>query len=121
LETPVKALYLGLAASLTFSAAAHADAKNIAVPADVRARYMIVDKGWIGGERTVVTKRVARDGITFTKRLYNCEKNTVRSLGEASSIEALDAATPDTRMSAIAPQSVAYYISLEACKYLKDS
>jgi hypothetical protein len=118
----VKAISFLLATSVLFSTAALADNKRVPVPSDVRAKYMIIDKGWVGADRIVVTKRVAREGTTFTKRRYNCEKNTVTSLGEASSKEALETvAAADGKMVPIAPESVAYYISLEACKYLTES
>ena len=117
----MKAISFLLATSVLFSTAVLADNKRVPVPSDLRARYMIIDKSWLGGDRIVVTKRVAREGTTFTKRRFDCEKNTVMSLGEAASKEALETAAADSRMSPIAPESVAYYISLEACKYLKAS
>ena len=117
----VKAISFLLATSVLFSTAALADNKRVPVPSDLRARYMIIDKCWVGADRIVVTKRVAREGTTFTKRRYNCEKNRVMSLGEASSKEALETAAADGKMIPIAPESVAYYISLEACKYLTES
>jgi hypothetical protein len=118
----VKAVSFGLAASLLLSAAVvHADNKRISIPSDFKAKYFVVDKGWLGGERTIVTKRIAREGTSFTKRVYNCEKGTVKSLGESESLETLADAVADAVMGPIVPESTSYYISLEACKYLRDS
>jgi hypothetical protein len=117
----VKAVSFVLAAGLLVSASVHADTKRLLIPVDSKARYIIVDRGWQGAERIIVTKRVARGEIRFSKRLYNCENNTVKSLGEADSLEALASATAERSMGAIAPESVSYYISLEACRYLRNS
>jgi hypothetical protein len=116
----VKAVSFVLAASVLFSASALAD-KRLSIPVDARAKWVVVDKTWLGGDRIIVTKRVAREGIQYSKRQYNCEKGTVKSLGESDSLEALAEAAPEPKMSLIAPASVSYYISLEACKYLKDA
>jgi hypothetical protein len=116
----VKAVSFVLAASVLFSTSALAD-KRLSIPVDVRAKWIVVDKSWVGGDRIIVTKRVAREGIRYSKRQYDCEQGTVKSLGESSSLDELDEAAGEARMSPIPPESVAYYISLEACKYLKDA
>ena len=110
-----------LAASVLLSASVHAGNRPLSVPADWRAKYFVVDKSWRGGERVIVTKRVARDGTSYSKRLYNCEKNLVRSLGEGDSLKELEAAAPETQMGLITPESISYFISLEACRYLKET
>jgi hypothetical protein len=117
----VKAVSFVLAAaSVLFSASVLAD-KRLSIPVDPRAKWMIIDKTWLGGDRVVVTKRVAREGIRYSKFQYDCEKGMVKSLGESERLDDLADVTSEAKMSLIAPESVPYYISLEACKYLKDA
>ena len=117
----MKAVSFVLAASVLLSTSAHAGNKPLSVPADWRAKYFVVDKSWRGGERVIVMKRVARDGTRYSKHLYNCEKNTVRSLGEGGSLEEMEAVEPETKMGLITPDSISYFISIEACRYLKET
>lgn len=107
---------LPLITGLLVSTSIYAADKQLSVPSDSKAIYFVLEKGGSGAERSIVTKRVGPSGTSFSKRLYNCTDNTVKYLGEGDSLAEMAASKPDPKMGPIVPQSISYYIGLEACK-----
>ena len=99
-----------------FSFAATASPYNIQIPTDPKATYTILEKGNQDKLRTIVTKREGRSGVTYSKRLFNCSSNEVKYLGTGETVEQMENSKPDPKMSLIVGNSIAYYLSIEACK-----
>jgi len=88
----------------------------LSIPSDSKAQYFVLEKSGSGAERTIVTKRVSSSGTGYSKRLYNCADKTVKYLGTGDSLAAMDASNADPNMAPIVADSIAYYVSVEACK-----
>ena len=88
----------------------------LAVPSDPKAEFYVLEKGGNGDERTIVTKRIGSSGTTYSKRLYNCEDNTVKYIGTGDSLDAMARSTADPSMGPIQQGSIAYYVGLQACE-----
>lgn len=89
--------------------------KAFNVPSDSKAQFFVLEKGGSGSKRTIVTKRVSSSGTSYSKRLYNCENNTVKYLGTGDSLAEMTASKADQNMAPIVQSSIAYYVGLEAC------
>ena len=86
------------------------------VPSDPKAAYTILEVGGTWPDRTVITRRDGPSGVSYSKRLYDCENSTVKYLGSGDSLEAMEKSKPDPQMAPIADNSIAYYVGLEICK-----
>jgi hypothetical protein len=86
------------------------------VPSDAKANFYVLEKGGVGNERTIVTKREGPSGVTYSKRLYNCVDHTVKYLGTGESMEAMAVSPADPAMAPIVEGSIAYYVGLQACQ-----
>lgn len=99
-------------------AAANAAAAEIplTVPSDAGAQYFVLEKSGPNPERTIVTRRIGSSGTTYSRRLYNCNDNTVKYLGTGDSIVAMNNSRPDPKMTPIVEGSIAYYVGRYACR-----
>jgi hypothetical protein len=88
----------------------------LSVPSDPNAQIYVLEKGEQGNERTIVTKRVGSSGTSYSKRLYNCQDNTVKYLGSGNSVEAMARSPADAAMGPVQEGSIAYYVGLQACQ-----
>ena len=102
--------------SLIVSASSFAAERPISVPSDSKAHFFVLEKDGKGAERTIVTKRVGPSGTSYSKRFYNCKKNTVKYLGDGDSLAEMASSKADPSMGPIVQGSIAYYVGLEACK-----
>lgn len=93
-----------------------ADGYDLHVPSDPKAEYVVLEKTADGDGRTIVTKRSGGSGVTYSRRLYDCARSTVKYIGTGGSIEAMEASPPDRNMAPIVEGSIAYYVGIEACK-----
>lgn len=86
------------------------------LPSDASADFTIleVSSGW--PERSIVTRRIGKSGTSYSRRLYNCESQTVKYLGSGGSLAEMESSPPDPRMGPIVFESIAYYVGQQACK-----
>lgn len=115
-----RVLLLILAASVlhTFPAMAQEKftPKFMDVPSDSKATYLILDKYEDNHFKIIVTKREGASGVSYSKRMFDCSASEVRYLGTGDTLTELKLSNPDPKMSPIQPNSIAYYVGLEACK-----
>jgi hypothetical protein len=88
---------------------------SIPIPSDPNGQYWVLEKGRKGKLRTIVTKRVGPDGTIFSKRIYNCDNNTVKYLESGITLEGMHLSQADPKMGQIPPESIAYYVKSHAC------
>lgn len=84
------------------------------------AKYFIIEKSMKVDNnknfRTIITKRVGSSGIYYTKRLYDCKKNTFKTLGEGDTLEKMKNSKGSDKMASLVAGSIAYEFGLELCK-----
>ncbi|MFW0714205.1 hypothetical protein [Aliarcobacter butzleri] len=84
------------------------------------AKYFIIEKSMKVDNnknlRTIITKRVGSSGIYYTKRIYDCKKNTFKTLGEGDTLEKMKNSKGSEKMIPLVVGSVAYEFGLELCK-----
>ncbi len=108
-----------LALSLIFSSATYAAApEQILVPSDFRATYTAVDVRQVGDRQVeIITRREGTSGISFAKRLVDCQTMRFKYLAsDGETLEALNRATPDPKMSPLFPGSISDAVSQYACR-----
>ena len=101
---------------LFVATSALATESTLNVPSDSKAQFFVLEKDGKGAQRTIVTKRVGSSGTSFSKRLYNCNDNTVKYLGTGDSLASMATSKADPNMASIVQGSIAYYVGVEACK-----
>ena len=101
---------------LIVSSSAYSAEKVLAVPTDAKATYAILEIGGKFPNRTIVTKRIGSSGTSYSKRIYNCSRKTVKYLGTGDNLAEMTSSTPDPNMSEIVPESTADYVGRQACK-----
>lgn len=104
------------AALLMFSAATCAYEWPLGIPSDTKAQYFILEIGGKWPGRTVITKRTASAGTSYSKRFYDCLNSSVKYLGNGATLDAMARSRPEEAMAPVVPQSVADYVGREACK-----
>lgn len=98
------------------SCSAFAADTTFQIPTDTKAKYNIIDVSKTGVMATITTKREGPSGVSYSKRLYDCNAWTVKYLGDGDTIEEMNDSSPDSSMSQIVDSSIAYYIGQKACK-----
>ncbi|OAT21106.1 hypothetical protein M979_0335 [Buttiauxella noackiae ATCC 51607] len=101
---------------LMVSFCAASSQQSIHIPTDSKASYTVLEKGNLGGLRTIVTKRDGSSGTSYSQRAYDCSNGQVKYLGTGDSLAEMKASKPDPNLSPIIEQSIAYYVGKEACK-----
>jgi len=104
-------LLLGMA---TMSAFAQEEI-TIRVPNDPNAKHVLVHKSGKPTHRVIITKRIGLTGELYTKRSYNCEKQTVRMIGTGHTLEILENQSNDWPENTVVSRSVAEDIGMLAC------
>ena len=92
-----------------------AEERVIPVPNDPYAKHVLVHKSGKPNHRVVVTKRTGLTGELYTKRAYNCEKQTVRMLSSGNTLDILDGHENDWPEKPVASRSVSEDIGMQAC------
>ncbi|MEJ1935381.1 hypothetical protein WDZ92_34730 [Nostoc sp. NIES-2111] len=98
------------------AAAGEPSGYEIHIPSDPKARFWVlgVEKR-PGGMRAVVTRREGSSGVTYSKRLVDCDRQEVKYLASADDYAGLAVERPDPRMAPLVPQSIAWYVTQQAC------
>jgi hypothetical protein len=99
-----------------FTLGACGESNHLFVPSDPKANYYVLEIAGSRSERSITTKRVGTSGESFSKRVYNCEKSTVRYLGTGSTLREMKISKSESRMSPVVYKSIAYYVGDKACK-----
>jgi len=86
------------------------------IPSDPKTKYFILEKSSAGTSATIINKRVGSSGTSYAKRIYNCQENTFKYLGDGDTIEQMNAAKPWAEMVPLFEGSISYYVGIEACK-----
>lgn len=102
--------------SVLIACQAHASEYQVTIPSDSSATYTVLQKEAVGNFMTIVTKRDGKSGVSYSKRMYSCDNNTVKYLGTGDTLEQMDNSPPDESLSPIVPGSIADYIGKEACR-----
>ena len=92
------------------------EGKRLTVPSDPNAEFYVMDKTKTGGESVITTKRVGSSGVGYSRRLYDCQNNTVKYLGSGDTLQAMEQSSPDPNMTPIVSGSIADYVGQVACK-----
>lgn len=95
-------------ASSTIFAAEH----SLPIPSDSKAQYFVLERGGSKKMPTMVTKRV---GISYSKRIFDCEAGTVKYLGTGDSLEEMAASKPGPYMAPLVEGSTAFYQWRHVC------
>ncbi len=88
---------------------------QINIPSDLNAKYFVVGKGGNLPNPILITKRVGQSGTSYSKRIFDCNSNTVKYLGTGSSIEEMNRSKPDQNMAPLVKGSIADYLWRHAC------
>ena len=88
---------------------------RFSVPSDNKAKYFIIEMGGSRNEPTITTKRVGSSGESYSKRIYNCSKNTVRYLGTGSTLREMKISKSEEKMMPVIYKSIAYYVGKKVC------
>ena len=91
------------------------EAITIEVPNDPYGKHELVHKSGNATHRVVVTKRTGLSGELYTKRRYNCEKQTVQMIGTGHTLEILENQRDRWPENTVMSRSVAEDIGLLAC------
>lgn len=89
------------------------------VPADPKAEYDVLelirrDDGLL----EITTKRTGSSGVSYSKRLVDCDKMQMKYLGDGSTIEKMNASSASPRMSRLITGSSSHAASVYACRHI---
>ena len=88
---------------------------TIQVPSDPYGKHVLVHKSGNPAQRVIVTKRTGLSGELYTKRRYNCEKQTVQMVGTGHTLEILENQHSDWPENPVISRSVVEDIGMMAC------
>jgi hypothetical protein len=91
------------------------DASRFSVPSDYQAQYFVIEIAGSRNEPTITTKRVGSIGESYSRRIYNCSKNTVRYLGTGSTLRKMKMSKGGEKMTPVVYKSIAYYVGQKVC------
>ena len=95
--------------------ASAAEGTPLEVPSDPNAQYFVLEQGGTRTRPTIVTKRVAAGGATYSRREFDCAAEKFRYLGDGDTRAAMDASPPDTTSRPMVGGSIAADIGKAAC------
>ena len=89
---------------------------QILIPSDPGAEYFVLKKTLgAGGIRILETKRVGSSGISYSRRMFDCNNGTVKYLGTGESVDSMNRSGADQELKPIVGGSIADYEADEAC------
>lgn len=91
----------------------------IDVPSDPGVTYTLIRLEGKKPNPIITTRRDGPSGTSFSKRLYDCDKNTFKYLSTGDTTEEMDASAirrKNDKMTPLTPQSISTYIGEFACK-----
>lgn len=96
--------------------------KRLLIPADPSAPYFILERdGGANRYRAVTVKRVGKENSIYARLAFDCQRNTVRVLGEGRTYYEMKKSTPSSAPAKIAERSVHDYIGTDVCRgYVVD-
>lgn len=92
-----------------------ADANNISIPSDAKARYTMLSLRNEGELISVETRRDGPSGTSYARRLVDCRRMLWKYTGEGDTLEELKKNRPAERMAAMVDGSIAHEVSKFAC------
>jgi len=91
--------------------------EELNIPSDPAASYTVIGVSRIDRRRvTIDTKRVGSSGVTYSRRLVDCESRKLKYLGTGDTYEEMLIERPDENMSDVIYGSIAYYVLERACR-----
>jgi hypothetical protein len=94
---------------------AKGSARPIILPMDPEAQYFVVGRTGRSDKPTLATQRIGPNGITFSKRLFDCKAHTFKYLSDGNTLAALNRAAPAREMSPLVEGSISDYWWRHAC------
>ncbi len=93
--------------------------RPLSVPSDPGATYWVlsVEKASNNDEVYITTQRKGKSGVSFAKRLVNCNYQTFRYVGDADTFEELQRQNLKGKMGALVQGSISWYASQYACAH----
>ncbi len=79
------------------------------------SKFFVVEKGGTENNPTVVVKRVSSTKTSYTKRQFDCNARTVKTLGRGDSLESLADAEPEKVASPMKEGSIADQLGKHVC------
>lgn len=92
-----------------------ADEYALEVKTDLKAEYFVVARGGTPQQQIMLLKRVHPSGVTYSKRLFDCEARTYQRLGSWESLDAITADCPESEMRPIEEGTIADQLWQHAC------
>lgn len=86
----------------------HSEA-SLYVPSDSSARYTVIEHGSLMGNPTLTVRREGKSGVSFSKRLFDCNNNSAKYLGTGDSLQEMNSAVPDSTMTTNVEGSIQYW------------
>lgn len=91
----------------------------LSIPSDPKATYYLISAKLLGsGEIVTVTRRDGPSGVSFSKRLIDCDSQTYVNLGTGDTLEEMKAnehPASEAEMSALVAGSISWYMVQDAC------
>jgi hypothetical protein len=94
---------------------AYGDEYPLDINSDIKAEYFVVEKSGTPEQPTLVMKRVRAGATSYSKRSFDCEAATARSLGSAESLADLSSAGDSGEMAPVTEGTIAYQLWQHAC------
>jgi len=101
---------------LLLSGVAMADDDLLDIPSDAQATYTVVQKAGTKKNPTLTTKRVDSNGESYSKRIFDCEKQITKYLGDGETLKEMKESMPEKKMYAVVVASIAWYQYKYVCK-----
>ncbi|AZQ84393.1 hypothetical protein EKO29_10405 [Colwellia sp. Arc7-635] len=85
-------------------------------PKEHKETYKILEQGGSYREPNLIIKTITVDGDNYTKRIFNCSKNTSRVLGSGSTLRKMKLSRSEAEDIDIIYRSRIYYLKRHACR-----
>ena len=116
-EYLMKHMVLMFVLILSSAPALAANAAQVKVPTDPKAKYTVVDLENLGtGKVEITTRRDGPSGTSYAKRLVDCHGMQSKYLGEGDTLEELASSKPSPNMGPLVTGSISYHVSRYACR-----
>jgi hypothetical protein len=81
----------------------------LSIPSDPGTKYYVIGKEGSTDMPILITKRIGSSGTSYAKRVFDCQNQTTKYLGDGDSMAEMNSSSPSPRMGDIYPQSIAWY------------
>jgi hypothetical protein len=94
---------------------AQADEYALDIRTDTGSAYFVVEKSGNPEQPVLVVKRVRAGATSYSKRMFDCDAGTTRSLGSSENLKDLTNACHEGDMIPVTEDTVVYQLWKHAC------